>query len=222
MEIIALFFAVIVGVGMYLLLKPKKQIVALMLTFSGAYLLSITVLKLFPEIYEKGGAHIGIFVIVGLVLQLMLDFFSKGAEHGHLHAVDMQHFPWALFLSLMLHAFMEGLPLSDHQHQELLWAIVVHKVPIAMVLSSFLMYYTDQKWNAFAFLFVFALMTPLGSFVGDKFTFLIRYSNEINAVVAGVFLHIATIILFESSLEHRFNIKKFTALLLGVFLALLV
>ena len=222
MEITALIFAVIIGVGLYLILKPKKQIVTLMLTFSGAYLLSITVLKLLPEIYSKGGAHIGLYVIVGLVLQLILDFFSKGAEHGHLHAIDMHRFPWALFVSLMLHAFMEGLPLSDHHHHELLWAIVIHKVPIAMVLSSFLMFYTENKLKAFVFLFVFAMMTPLGSLSGDIFSFFIRYSNEINAIVAGVFMHIATIILFESSQEHRFNLKKFTALLFGVFLALMV
>ncbi len=63
-------------------------------------------------------------------------------------------------------------------------------------------------------------MTPLGTFIGGKVTFLIHYSTEINAIVAGVFLHIATIILFESSKEHRFNLYKFSALLVGVGLAL--
>jgi len=125
MEFIALFLSVFTGVVLYSSLKPKKDIVGLMLTFSGAYLLSITVLKLFPEIYSQSDASIGIFVILGLVLQLILDFFSKGAEHGHVHALDTKHFPFALFFSLLLHAFTEGLPLSHHQHHELLWAIVV-------------------------------------------------------------------------------------------------
>lgn len=222
MEILALLFSVLFGILLVVILKPKKKLVALLLTFSGAYLLSITVLKLFPEIFEKGDSNIGIFIILGLITQLVLDFFSKGAEHGHIHALDIKHFPWALFISLNIHAFMEGLPLSDHQHQELLWAIVIHKVPIVMVLASFLLYYTNKKSRAFLFLFIFAIMTPLGTIIGGRIPFLINYSNEINAIVAGVFLHIATIILFESSQEHRFNLLKFSVVLLGVILAILL
>jgi len=222
MEVLVLFLAVISGLVIVLALKPNKRIVALLLTFSGAYLLAITVLKLFPEIYEKGGSQVGIYIILGLVMQLILDFFSKGAEHGHLHSLDSDNFPWALFISLNLHAFMEGLPLSDHQHQDLLWAIVLHKVPIAMVLASFFVYFKSKKIYTIIFIGIFALMSPLGTIIGNKVPFLITHSNEINAVVAGVFLHIATIILFESSKDHRFNLYKFSALLIGLGLALLM
>ena len=222
MEIIALLLAVIIGVLLVFIVKPGKNIVALLLTFSGAYLLSITILKLFPEIYEHGGNRIGIYVILGLILQLILDFFSKGAEHGHMHALDTDNFPWALFISLNIHAFMEGLPLSDHEHHDLLWAIVIHKVPITMVLASFFIHYKRKRIFALLFLGIFALMTPLGTFVGNKTVFLIQYSTEINAIVAGVFLHIATIILFESSKEHHFNFYKFSAVLVGIGLALAI
>ncbi len=222
MEIIALLLSVLVGIILVVILKPKKKFVALLLTFSGAYLLSITVLKLFPEIFEKGDANIGLYIIVGLVAQLVLDFFSKGAEHGHIHTLNTEHFPWALFISLNIHAFMEGLPLADHQHHELLWAIVIHKIPIVMVLASFLLHFKSNKSYAFFFLLLFAIMTPLGTIIGSKIPFLVTYSNEINAIVAGVFLHIATIILFESSQDHRFNILKFSALLFGVLLAMLM
>ncbi len=225
MEIIALLLAVFIGVLLVLLLKPQAKIVALLLTFSGAYLLSITVLKLLPEIYINNMGNdvaIGLFVIIGLITQLVLDFFSKGAEHGHVHSLDTRFFPWALFISLNIHAFMEGLPLSDHQHEDLLWAIVIHKVPIAMVLASFLTHYKSNKLYAIAFLLIFSLMTPLGTLIGGKISFLVIYNNQINAIVAGVFLHIATIILFESSKEHRFNFLKFSSILLGVVLALLV
>jgi zinc transporter ZupT len=222
MEIIVLLLAVIIGGLLVLIVKPKAKTVALLLTFSGAYLLSITVLKLFPEIFSKGSENIGIFVIIGLVTQLILDFFSKGAEHGHLHSVGSRHFPWALFVSLNIHAFMEGLPLSDHQHTDLLWAIVIHKIPIAMVLVSFLIHFKTKRIYALLFLLIFALMTPLATLAGGNIPFLIEYSIQINAIVAGVFLHIATIILFESSKDHKFNFFKFTSLLLGVALALLM
>lgn len=222
MEIFVLLLSVVLGIAIVLFLNPKKKIVALLLTFSGAYLLSITMLKLFPEVYAKGDENIGIFIILGLITQLVLDFFSKGAEHGHVHTLGSNYFPWALFVSLNIHAFMEGLPLADHQHHELLWAIVIHKIPIAMVLASLLIHFKGAKSFAFLFLLIFAIMTPLGTIMGSRISFLVTYSNQINAIVAGVFLHIATIILFESSKDHQFNIQKFTALIIGVLLALLL
>jgi zinc transporter ZupT len=221
MEIIALILAVLLGIILVVLIRPKASIVALLLTFSGAYLLSITVLKLLPEVYiNSQSTTIGIYIILGLLLQLILDYFSKGAEHGHIHSLETKIFPWALFISLNVHAFMEGLPLADHHHQELLWAIVIHKVPIAMVLASLFIFHGSKKIYAIIFLLIFAMMTPLATILGDSILFLSKYSNEINAVVAGTFLHIATIILFESSKEHRFNLYKFIALLLGIFLAI--
>jgi len=222
MEYIALLLSVLIGSLLVVFLKPNNKFVSVLLTFSGAYLLSITVLKFLPDIYKSNISHIGIFIIIGLVIQLILDFFSKGAEHGHFHHEGSTHFPYSLFVSLNIHAFMEGLPLADHQHNDLLWAIVIHHLPIAMVLASFMLY---SKWNkkiSILFILLFGLMTPFGAFLGGVIPFFITYHMEINAVVAGVLLHISTIILFESSQNHKFNVIKFTSVLVGIFLALII
>ncbi|MDG1160957.1 MAG: ZIP family metal transporter, partial [Flavobacteriaceae bacterium] len=70
------------------------------------------------------------------------------------------------------------------------------------------------------FLTVFALMSPLGVLLSDKFMFFELYSSEITAVIIGVFLHISTIILFESSENHNFNLHKFLAIIAGIFLTI--
>ena len=57
----------------------------LLLSFSGAYLLSVTVFELLPEVYAEAIDGIGIFIMLGLLLQILLEFVSKGVEHGHLH-----------------------------------------------------------------------------------------------------------------------------------------
>ena len=44
---------------------------------------------------------------------------------------------------------------------------------------------------------------------------------QITAVVIGVFLHISNAILFESSENHKFNLQKFIAVLIGFGVALL-
>jgi len=63
-------------------------------------------------------------------------------------------------------------------------------------------------------------MSPIGVLVGDKIQFFTKYATEITALIIGVFLHISTIILFESSENHKFNLQKFTAILLGIILTI--
>ncbi|MFT5762462.1 MAG: zinc and cadmium transporter, partial [Polaribacter sp.] len=112
-------------------------------------------------------------------------------------------------------AFSEGIPIETDD-ANLLWAIVVHKIPIAIVLTTFLIHSKFTKNTIVVFLGVFAFMSPLGVFLADKIAFFSDYHTEITALIIGVFLHISTIILFESSENHKFNIQKFTAILLGI------
>lgn len=65
-------------------------------------------------------------------------------------------------------------------------------------------------------------MSPLGSYAGEHIPLLVEYKAEITAIIIGIFLHISTIILFESSKDHKFNRFKFAAILLGMIVALMV
>ena len=222
MNYIILLLSVLVGSLLVLIIKPGNKIVRLLLAFSGAYLLSVTILHLLPEVYtiHTDAKRVGVFILVGIILQSVLESFSKGAEHGHIHIhSDGKEFPTLLFVSLCIHAFSEGLPVHNAD-SNLLWAIVVHKIPIAIVLTTFLINTKYPKKTIFSFLFFFGLMSPLGVLVGDKIPFFTEYATEITALIIGVFLHISTIILFESSENHKFNLQKFTAILLGVILTI--
>ncbi len=223
MTYIALIASVLVGIIIVFGLKPKFKTVQLLLAFSGAYLLSVTILHLFPEVYVAKRTNIGLFILLGLLLQLILDFFSKGAEHGHIHIEENIVFPWALFISLNIHAFLEGIPLAHNQHHEyLLWAIVIHNVPISIILGTFFVSSKISKKNAVLFLLLFSLMTPFGSLAGEYVQILAAYKTEITAIIIGIFLHISTIILFETSKDHKFNLLKFVAILVGMIVAYLV
>ncbi len=223
MTYIALISSVLLGVLIVFTLKPSNKTAQLLLSFSGAYLLSISLLHLLPEVYAVKNLNVGMFILLGLLLQLILDFFSKGAEHGHIHIQKNQAFPWSLFISLSIHSFMEGIPLANnHQHEHLLWAIVVHKIPIAIILGTFFVNSNYSKKIAIAFLLMFAFMSPLGSLIGGNVQFLTTYKTEITAIIIGIFLHISTIILFETSKDHKFNLLKFAVILFGIVVAYLV
>lgn len=202
------------------IVKPKnKENFKLLLAFSGAFLLALTIFELFPAVYEVSDSKtVGVFIMLGILLQIFLEFFSKGAEHGHVHLdSDNENFPWLLFLSLSVHALLEGFPV-DH-HTNILYGILIHKVPIAIILSIFLLNSKIKLINALFFIVLFSLMTPLGSYISGNFDLTPQSYAAISALVIGVFLHISTVILFESSEGHKFNLRKLVVIVLGIVIA---
>lgn len=215
--------AVIIGIVLAFLTKQKKNIYTkLLLSFSGAFLLALTLFDLLPEVYEHLEAKTtGLFIMCGILLQIILEFFSKGAEHGHVHIHKTETaFPWLLFISLCLHSFLEGFPI--HEHNDMVFGVLVHKIPIAFLLSTFLLQSNFTKFQIASFLVVFALMTPLGTFISNATSINSDYLNMINAIVIGIFFHISTTILFESSEGHKFNLSKLVAIILGVGIAFII
>jgi len=203
--------------------KPKnKATFKLLLAFSGAFLLALTLFELFPEVYASSEPKtIGFFVMLGIFIQIFLEFFSKGAEHGHVHIdPEKKAFPWLLFFSLSLHALIEGLPIA--QNDTIIYGILIHKIPIAIILSIFLLDSKMKPITALAFMLLFSLMTPLGSYVTANFDFVSSIYAPLSAIVIGVFLHISTVILFESSEGHSFNLRKILVIAAGVGIAYLL
>lgn len=234
MQYIITFFAVIAGFLIALFLKPqKKKNIKLLLAFSGAFLLSLTVLHLLPELFQEGHHHhhegehehrlpVGLFIMIGILFQIVLEFFSKGAEHGHVHIHtdkndELHHIPWLLFVSLCLHALLEGFPIQENTN--LAYGIAVHHFPIAIILTLFFINAKMEKKMIFGFMFAFALMTPLGTFLAEQMHFAQHYSKEISAVVVGILFHISSTIIFESNEGHKFNLAKITMIVLGFLLA---
>ncbi|MGB7841452.1 MAG: ZIP family metal transporter [Salinimicrobium sp.] len=211
--------AVFAGYLISLFVKPSTSTgFQLLLSFSGAFLLSVTVFELLPEVYRSEDPHVGIFIMLGLLVQIFLEFLSKGVEHGHMHhSEETAKFPLLLLGSLSLHSLLEGFPLTVNE--DLLHGVVIHKIPVAAILSAFLIHSKIGKTKVLLFLAVFAAMTPIGSWIHSAFPILDRYAAYIYAVVIGVFLHVSTTILFEASKNHKFNAGKLFIIVLGIVLA---
>jgi zinc transporter ZupT len=211
--------SVIIGYIVALIIRPKnKTNLKLLLAFSGSFLLSLTVMHLLPEIYENANPNIGLFIMLGILFQIILEFFSKGAEHGHVHGHEiMTQIPWLLFISLCIHAFLEGFPVSHHH--DLAIGIAIHHLPIAIILTTFFINASLNKKAIFFFMATFAIMTPLGTILSDYLPILNVYYTEITAIVIGILFHISSTIIFESSEGHKFNIAKVSMIVIGIALA---
>ncbi|UKM64011.1 ZIP family metal transporter [Flavobacteriaceae bacterium GSB9] len=202
--------------------KQKSWNTKILLSFSGAFLLALTLFELLPEVYHHLDAkRTGLLIMCGILLQIVLELFSKGAEHGHVHIHNNKTvFPWLLFISLCIHSFLEGF--SIHDHNDMVYGVLVHKIPIALIITLFLTQSNYNKLQIALFLIVFAFMTPLGTYISNSFNAIAHYVDAVNAVVIGIFFHISTTILFESGEGHKFNLSKFISIILGVGIAYLI
>jgi zinc and cadmium transporter len=231
-----LFFAAIAA-GAIVLLFPDimKRFHRMLLALSGSFLLGMTLLHIFPEGYKTGGAIVGIYVIIGFLLQMILEYFSGGLEHGHVHKSNNEHkesgkIYWMLLISLCIHAITESMPLSfhDHLHDDAhtgyLSAIVLHNIPVSMALVGVVLGGKGDKKKAAVFLLIFALAAPFGIWLSSNFAHGHEQSNFfpiIMGLAGGIILHVSTTILLETSENHRFNLIKFVVVLLGFALAFL-
>ncbi len=230
--IVAILFisAFIAGLAVFFVKRDNTNYLKLILSFSGAYLFAITVLHLIPHAYSDGNTSpeiIGLYILGGFIFQLLLEQFSQGIEHGHIHHHENSGFPLGIMVSLCLHAFLEGMPLVAGHQSQLVFGIAIHHIPAAFALGSLLLNTRLTKNSIIILLLIFAAMTPLGyltsSFLSNgEISNISQHFDKIMAVVIGIFLHISTTILFESGSadHHKFNKKKMAAVFLGIALSL--
>lgn len=226
--IISILFisALLSGLAVFFVKKDNTSFLKLILAFSGAFLFSITVIHLIPEVYHSNQTSpetIGLFILGGFIFQLLLENFSQGIEHGHLHSSHHQVFPLGIMISLCLHAFLEGMPIAAGHQSELVFGIAIHHIPASFALGSLLINTSLSKRKIFLMIAIFAAMTPLGFLLSKSLSMgeigdISKYFDRIMAIVIGIFLHISTTILFESGSadHHVFNKKKMVAVLLGI------
>jgi zinc and cadmium transporter len=202
------------------------------LTFSGSYLFSLTIIHLLPEVFsmandEVSTTQIGTFLLIGFFIQKLLEYFSEGIEHGHMHTHSHSFSAMSTVIALSIHSFLEGTVLTHHHHVEnhhhegsMLLGIVFHKIPAAFVLTTILLSQLNNKKKVLIYLLLFVIASPLGLLVSNYLNAQHLLSGSmfiyLFAMVAGNFLHISTTIFYESNPEHHFNLSKVFAILLGV------
>jgi zinc and cadmium transporter len=223
--LILFFLALAAGAVAFYVPKVSSENYKLLLVFAGAYLFSITIVHIFPELFQQqtNTSVIGVCVLIGFFLQQGLEFLSSGVEHGHIHVHEHNHkhkesSAFLVLIALCIHALLEGGLLAHTQtdgnqnSNTLLWGILLHKAPEAFALMSVLLCEIKDKTKAVVLLIIFSAASPLGLFLSNYLVVNEMMSSQaftfLFAVVSGNFLHISTTIVFESSLDHKFNAKK--------------
>ena len=255
--VILSYLLIIVGIVAWVGLVPGSRHVGSKFTssitiFGGAFLFASCFINLVPHIFlgddpyrfVTPGIHfkIAASVMVGFLIQLLLEQLTRGIEHGHNHCPCCEeeqesvehhhsHHPHpghchtgsvhpvtGLLIGLCIHAFLEGMPLVDLDgdiHQGLLYGIVLHNIPIALVLVGLFINNHYSLWRSLGLLMLFAVMTPLGSLCN---IYLLPANpllqSLIMGVVVGILLHVSVNILFDHD-HNNFTVTKLLLILIA-------
>jgi len=237
--LIILFVGVILA-GLISEIFSKKFISykSVIITFSVSIVLALICIHILPEIFTSSvGKKTGLFILLGFLLQILLELMSKGIEHGHVHydGSISKYQLLIIFLGLSIHSFIEGIPLNNieatetlHQHNvyeknqfSLIYflIIIVHKLPIAAILIFFLNTINTKKTIKFTLLIIFAATSPLGALFGKNILgifFLSEWSINFLAISTGMLLHITTVIIFEDHHNSKNKIKNILSIAAGI------
>lgn len=212
--------------------KTRVELLQVFLSFSGAYLLGVTVTHLLPEVFHGHDAtRSSFFILIGFFVQLLIVQLTRGIEHGHLHIHEHKGpgYVVGVYIGLGIHAFLEGIPLADqvvstHNGEHLYYAVIIHKMPEVFSLATILFFSLKRTSMSVMLLVLFIFISPIGAWVGSLLHEGVDAHdiNWLTAIVCGTFIHISTTIIFESSGKaHRIDLMKFGAIVAGVGLALL-
>lgn len=242
-KFLLLFFTAILAGGLVFLAPNfREKYFKLVLVFAGSYLFSITILHIIPELFEGDfpPKQMGLYILIGFLLQQLLEFWSNGIEHGHIHTHEHQDSKVlsTVMIGLFVHAFLEGTLLSHgelmengeavlghvHNSKTVLWGILLHKAPAAFALTAVLSSSLSKKYTLIL-LVVFALASPLGmissSYLFETGLLQKKGIGILYGLVAGGFLHISTTIFIESSPHHTFHWRKLLVIFFAAGLAIL-
>jgi zinc and cadmium transporter len=223
------------GCGLWFIVKPpeNKKWIFLFLASGGAFLMTIIFTHILPELFEVIPEQAGYALLAGFLIQILLENYSKGIEHGHAHPSQSSQALYISFFALCLHALIEGMPMASILfkstsafHHQLTMGIMLHKIPVAITLAMLLTKSGVAKNKSIIMLSVFILCTVAGSLLqygigestGQAASSLMFISL---GLTVGILLHVSTTILFESSDHHRLSPTRVFVIAIGIALALI-
>jgi len=252
--VIGVLFGSVSVVGILTLLFESffSKIKQYVTTIGVSFVLSLICIHILPELFANDSPNLGVYLLVGFLIQIILELFSRGVEHGHVHGHEHHNHGdglvitnkviYTLFFGLCVHAFIEGIPLfileevqhhgHTHAHASqgafstvFFWAIVSHKVPVAIVLMLFFISAKIKKSFALILFFIFAFMTPLGGLVGSFLqdqNWFEALSINLLAITSGMLLHITTLLIFEEYHNNKDKVKNIFLIIGGILLGLII
>jgi ZIP family zinc transporter/zinc and cadmium transporter len=193
------------------------RVIELFVAFGAGFMLSVAFVRMLPEAYELSGGTAALYVLIGYLLVHLTQ--HTATEHFHFgeetHDVTRMAGVTALF-GLLLHTFFDGVAIasgfavSDSLGVLVFLAILLHKLPEGLTISSLQIAGGMKPHQALGSAALLGLATIVGMLVTDSFLWL--RANGL-AVSAGVAIYVGA-----SNLVPEFQGKKGWRLPLAFFI----
>lgn len=209
----ALLFSLIAAVGNVLgglaAVKAQKlglRIIAGFVAFGAGFMIAVALVRMLPEAIELGGASAAWYVLAGYLLVHL----SQHTATQHFHFGEETHTVTRVagvtaLVGLLLHTFFDGVAIasgfavSEALGALVFLAIVLHKIPEGLTISSLQLAGGTRPARAVASAAVLGAATVAGVLVHDWVAFL---SANGLAISAGVTIYVAA-----SNLVPEFQAK---------------
>jgi len=212
----------------------NRKALNLFLSGGGAFLVTILFTHVLPEVFEVIPEYAGYALLAGFLLQIVLENFSHGIEHGHAHVKSSKSAVAVAVIALCIHALIEGMPLAGAVFNDaealmrpFLIGVFLHKIPVAVTLGLLLSKSNFKRPQGLLVICIFIVSTLIGTvlqvLLTDSFADMAEQIMFISlALTVGILLHVSTTILFESGDQHRLTAPKIISMALGVALGVIL
>lgn len=166
-----------------------------LVAFGAGFMLSVAIIELLPEAFDRGGSNAALFVLLGYLLVHLSQ--HTAIEHFHFgeetHAVAPVAGASAL-VGLLLHTFFDGVAIasgfavSGELGLLVFLAILLHKLPEGVTISSLQMAVGRSGGQAVGAAAILGLATVVGVLLTDAVAFLAAHGL---ALSAGVTIYVA-------------------------------
>ncbi len=243
MEVIIAYSALFIGsilsgLSVFVLNKNTPKTLKLITVFGGAFLFAVCFIDLIPAMFEphchadcQDSHHsflpLGAYILIGFLIQLLLEQLSHGAEHGHIHDKEDKKTEVSsimLLIGVSIHAFLEGFPIvvQGRPNVSMITGIIIHNIPLSIVLMGAFLQSNMSKTKSIILLSIFASMGIIGSLLNQNLEILHPYQNIILGIVVGILLHVSTTTLFDSEESHQYNLTRFLIVIIAFAIVILL
>lgn len=233
----ALLLTVITGVFFLMgilfnkICKGNKNINILSIALSFVILLYLIIFDILPEISESFNFYALLFILLGLVLLKILDFFVPQHDHHHKdkndnkkeHDNHLNHIGTITVIALLLHNILENMALYNVAIKDfksgmfMCLGIGLHNLPLGFQIGSNL-----KKGNNFN-IFILTISGLVGGLIN---LFIGNISEVITAYLLsftlGMLIYLTVFELFKEVIENIKNRYTYYGIILGVIIIILL
>lgn len=227
--ITGIFF--LMGILFNKICKGNKNINILSIALSFVILLYLIIFDILPEISESFNFYALLFILLGLVLLKILDFFVPQHDHHHKEKNDnkkehdnhLNHIGTITVIALLLHNILENMALYNVAIKDfksgmfMCLGIGLHNLPLGFQIGSNLK--EENNFNIFILTISGLVGGLINLFIGNISEVITTY---LLSFTLGMLIYLTVFELFKEVIENIKNRYTYYGIILGVIIIILL